>query len=132
MDDVGIFYDNWVCFTALWHILCPFSTFCIRLVHFSGLGIMYQEKSGNPARNWNFSCTCTRHFSNLLCDYKDCVWTLRCEKYRLNSFTFLLTKIYSKPLVSFYYRICTYVVTSLTIFVTKINGYFNFLAVLRS
>jgi hypothetical protein len=37
-----------VCFTAIWHIWYPFGTFCIRLVHFSGLGIMYQEKSGNP------------------------------------------------------------------------------------
>jgi hypothetical protein len=30
-------------------ILKQFGTFCIHLVHFSGFGIMYQEKSGNPA-----------------------------------------------------------------------------------
>jgi hypothetical protein len=34
----GIFYD---------HLIC---TFCVRLVHFSGLGIMYQEKSGTPGQ----------------------------------------------------------------------------------
>jgi hypothetical protein len=32
----------------IWDILGPFDTFCIHLVHFSGFGIMYQEKSGNP------------------------------------------------------------------------------------
>jgi hypothetical protein len=31
-----------------WDILWPFSTFCVYLVIFSGFGIMYQEKSGNP------------------------------------------------------------------------------------
>jgi hypothetical protein len=34
---------------AILNILCPFGTFCIHLVHFfSGLGNIYQEKSGNP------------------------------------------------------------------------------------
>jgi hypothetical protein len=28
----------------LWDIFRPFDTFCIHLVHFSGFGIMYQEK----------------------------------------------------------------------------------------
>jgi hypothetical protein len=28
-----------------------FGTFCVHLVHFSGFGIKYQEKSGNPAQN---------------------------------------------------------------------------------
>jgi hypothetical protein len=32
----------------MWDILNPFGTFCVHLVHFSGFGIMYQEKSGNP------------------------------------------------------------------------------------
>jgi hypothetical protein len=30
--------------------LWPLGTFSIHLVHFSGFGIMYQEKSGNPDR----------------------------------------------------------------------------------
>jgi hypothetical protein len=30
-------------------ILLTFGTFCVHLVHFSGLSIMYKEKSGNPA-----------------------------------------------------------------------------------
>jgi hypothetical protein len=42
-------------FMAVWniswrfcHSLWPFGRFCVHLVHFSGLGSMYQEKSGNP------------------------------------------------------------------------------------
>jgi hypothetical protein len=34
----AIFYDHWVYFVLIWYI-------------FSGLGIMYQEKSGNPDFN---------------------------------------------------------------------------------
>jgi hypothetical protein len=33
---------------AIWDILLPFGTFCVHLVHFSGFGILYQEKSGDP------------------------------------------------------------------------------------
>jgi hypothetical protein len=33
----------------IWDILLTFGIFCILLVHFSGFGIMYREKSGNPA-----------------------------------------------------------------------------------
>jgi hypothetical protein len=33
---------------AIWDILLPFGTFCVHLEHFSGFGILYQEKSGNP------------------------------------------------------------------------------------
>jgi hypothetical protein len=32
----------------IWDILLPFVTFNVHLVHFSGFGIMYQEKSGKP------------------------------------------------------------------------------------
>jgi hypothetical protein len=35
-------------FVFIWYIFCSFGTFCVRLVHFSGFGIMHQEKSGNP------------------------------------------------------------------------------------
>jgi hypothetical protein len=35
-------------FMDIWDTLWPFGTFCVHLVHFSGFGIMYQEKSGNP------------------------------------------------------------------------------------
>jgi hypothetical protein len=35
----GIFYDHLVC------------TCCVPLVHFSHFGIMYRDKSGNPAHN---------------------------------------------------------------------------------
>jgi hypothetical protein len=38
---------------VIWDILLPFGTFCVHLVHFSGFGIMYREKSGNPARAGN-------------------------------------------------------------------------------
>jgi hypothetical protein len=36
-------------FIGTWNILLRFGTFCNHLVHFSGFGIMYQDKSGNPA-----------------------------------------------------------------------------------
>jgi hypothetical protein len=39
----GIFYDYSVHFVFIWYI-------------FSGFGIMYQEKSGNPAPKWLQSC----------------------------------------------------------------------------
>jgi hypothetical protein len=35
--------------TDIWDILGPFVTVCVHLVHFSCFGIMYQDKSGNPA-----------------------------------------------------------------------------------
>jgi hypothetical protein len=35
-------------FMEIWDILWPFGTFFIHFVFFSGFGIMYQEKSGNP------------------------------------------------------------------------------------
>jgi hypothetical protein len=37
-------------FMNIWDILCPFGTLCVHLVHFSGFGVMHQEKSGNPGR----------------------------------------------------------------------------------
>jgi hypothetical protein len=41
-------WKKFIYFMTIWNILWPFSTFCIRLVHFSGFGIVYREKSGNP------------------------------------------------------------------------------------
>jgi hypothetical protein len=35
-------------FKAIWDILWPFGIYCSHLVYFSGFGIMYQDKSGNP------------------------------------------------------------------------------------
>jgi hypothetical protein len=46
----GIFYGHSEDFTNIWDILWPSSTLCVHLVHFSGLDIMDQEKSGNPGR----------------------------------------------------------------------------------
>jgi hypothetical protein len=43
------FYVLFVYFAAKWYILCPFGTFSGRLVYFSRVGILYREKSGNPA-----------------------------------------------------------------------------------
>jgi hypothetical protein len=34
MEDVGIFYVRLVCFTAIWHILCPFGIFSGDLIYF--------------------------------------------------------------------------------------------------
>jgi hypothetical protein len=33
---------------TIWNILQAFEILCDHLVHISGFGIMYQEKSGNP------------------------------------------------------------------------------------
>jgi hypothetical protein len=62
LENVDIFYGLWEYFMAIWNIIrtfgilyghlgyfLPFCTFCVHLVHFFGLGDMYQEKSGNPA-----------------------------------------------------------------------------------
>jgi hypothetical protein len=46
MEDVGIFYGRLLHLTPIWY-------FCghVHLVHFSRFGMLYQEKSGNPAYN---------------------------------------------------------------------------------
>jgi hypothetical protein len=44
----GIFYYHLVYFTAFENILSPFGIFCGHLVYFCRLGILHQEKSGNP------------------------------------------------------------------------------------
>jgi hypothetical protein len=50
MEDAGIFYGHLVYFSAIWHILWPFGTCSLVLVHFTRFGMLYQEKSGNPGR----------------------------------------------------------------------------------
>jgi hypothetical protein len=62
LEKVYIFFGHLEYFMEIWDILWPFGTFCIHLVHFSGFGIMYQEKSGNPAQGVNFA---TLLFSNV-------------------------------------------------------------------
>jgi hypothetical protein len=63
MKDVGKFCSHLVHFSAISYILCPFGIFCGHLVHFVVIwyilrsfwyifprfGMLYQEKSGNPA-----------------------------------------------------------------------------------
>jgi hypothetical protein len=54
MEDVAIFYVHLDHFTVFSYIL---ATFCIvrgNLVYFSRFGILYQEKSGNPALHIHF------------------------------------------------------------------------------
>jgi hypothetical protein len=51
---VYVMYGHLEHFRGIWDILWTFGTFCVHLVHFSGLGIMYQEKSGNPGPNPNY------------------------------------------------------------------------------
>jgi hypothetical protein len=48
MENLGIFYNHLVYFTAIINILCPFGIFCGHLVYFPRFGILYQEKAGNP------------------------------------------------------------------------------------
>jgi hypothetical protein len=49
MEDVGIFYGHLVHFMVIWYILWTFGIFCGNLVYFPRFGILYQEKSVNPA-----------------------------------------------------------------------------------
>jgi hypothetical protein len=49
MKSLGIFCDHMVYFTTIGNILWPFGIFCGHLVHIPRFGILYQEKSGNPA-----------------------------------------------------------------------------------
>jgi hypothetical protein len=56
LDDVGLFYEHLVYFINIWSIIRPFDLFYGHLVHFvviwyifSPVGILNQEKSGNPA-----------------------------------------------------------------------------------
>jgi hypothetical protein len=56
-ENLGIFDDHLVYFTAIGNMLWPFGIFCGHLVYFvviwciyfSRFGILDQEKSGNPA-----------------------------------------------------------------------------------
>jgi hypothetical protein len=43
-----IFYGHSEYFMDSWDVFWPFGTFRVHLVHFSGFGILYPEKSGNP------------------------------------------------------------------------------------
>jgi hypothetical protein len=49
IENLGIFYDHLVYFTAIGNILRPFGLFCGHLVYFPRFGMLYDEKSGNPA-----------------------------------------------------------------------------------
>jgi hypothetical protein len=51
MEDVGIFYGHLVHFTVFCYILWTFGIVRGNLVYVSRFGILYKEKSGNPA--WN-------------------------------------------------------------------------------
>jgi hypothetical protein len=48
-EDVGIFYGHFIHFTVFCYILWTFGIIRGNLVCFSRFGILYQEKSGNPA-----------------------------------------------------------------------------------
>jgi hypothetical protein len=57
MNDVGKFYGHLVYFSAIWSIFLQFGIFWSfglfhgYLVYFPFVGMLYQEKSGNPARD---------------------------------------------------------------------------------
>jgi hypothetical protein len=49
MEEVGIFYELLVHFTVFCRILLTLGLVCGNLVYFPPFGILYNEKSGNPA-----------------------------------------------------------------------------------
>jgi hypothetical protein len=55
MEGDGIFKGHLVYYSAIWYILWPSGIYCGHLVYFMVIcfhrfGLLYQEKSGNPAR----------------------------------------------------------------------------------
>jgi hypothetical protein len=50
MENVGIFYGHLKYITAIWYILWPFDKLVIIWYISPRLGILYQEKSGNPVQ----------------------------------------------------------------------------------
>jgi hypothetical protein len=50
LENVDKLYGHLEYFTGIGDILGPFGTFCSFGIFFSGLGILCQEKSGNPGR----------------------------------------------------------------------------------
>jgi hypothetical protein len=53
MEDVGICYGHLVHFTVFCNILWTFGIVCGNLVYFPSFGILFKEKSGNPAGGCN-------------------------------------------------------------------------------
>jgi hypothetical protein len=57
MEDVGIFYGHLVYFTVIWYILRSFGLFLAAIWFiFSRFGMLYLEKSGNPATKLLYKC----------------------------------------------------------------------------
>jgi hypothetical protein len=59
MEDVGIFYVHLVNIPAFWSIFQPFGIFYGNLAYFTPFGMLYQEKSGNPAPQAEMIPLCT-------------------------------------------------------------------------
>jgi hypothetical protein len=58
--NVGIFNGHSDYLTTIWYVSWPFCTCCGNLVLFPRFGILYQEKSGNPATYDNKTRFCGR------------------------------------------------------------------------
>jgi hypothetical protein len=48
IENVGIFYDHLIYFTAKLYILCPFGIVCVHVVYFSRLGMFGPRKIWQP------------------------------------------------------------------------------------
>jgi putative exporter of polyketide antibiotics len=49
MKDIGKFYGHLVYVTAISYILWPCGIFLVIFVYLARFGVLYQQKSGNPA-----------------------------------------------------------------------------------
>jgi hypothetical protein len=58
MKKVGIFFSHLKYITGIWYILMPFGNLLAIWYIFACLGILYKEKSGNPATIGFFSNWC--------------------------------------------------------------------------
>jgi hypothetical protein len=57
MENAGIFYGHLEYFTVVWYILWPFGNVVVIWYIFPRLGILCQEKSGNPGRMFKKTCS---------------------------------------------------------------------------
>jgi hypothetical protein len=85
LENLGIFYDYLVYFTAIGNILFPFGIFYGNLVYFSRFGILDQEKSGNPVPFFLRHFSSSPHFMHLAGGHQDFYGIVFCKNMKADS-----------------------------------------------
>jgi hypothetical protein len=81
-----------ICFMAIANILWRFGTFYDHLVHFSGFGIMYQEKSGNLVENAQCLNFCSNYIRSTFDIKRPLFLCFSCETFSLFQLFFYIEK----------------------------------------